>query len=434
MNVRQRVMVIGVACCGVLSCWSSGDRGGSGTAGSGGGGGSASCGAASGGGGGVSGAVATDWVGTWACGPQLTETGNNPPAPGLANNTLRQVVLPSIGGGQLRLRLSNEFGDGPVTMNAVHVALSTGGAAIDACSDRALAFSGAASVTIPAGQAVFSDPFDFALAPLTKIAVTIAFGAVPTGVTGHPGSRTTSYLASGDMAAAASLTVAASTEHWYYITGIDVMADAANAAVVTLGDSITDGRGSTTDMNNRWPDDLSRRLQANPATMNRVAVLNQGIGGNAVLTGGLGPTAMQRFARDVLGMRGVKWLIVFEGVNDIGGAASGTTVATQLINAFGQFVDMAHAQGIKAYGATISPFGGNSYYSVDHEAARTTVNDWIRTGGKFDQVIDLDAAVRDPSNPINLTAAYDSGDHLHLSPAGYQKMADAVDLTLFTAP
>src|SRR3954463_10410294 len=148
------------------------------------------------------------------------------------------------------------------------------------------------------------------------------------------------------------------------------MADAATAAVVTLGDSITDGRGSTTDMNNRWPDDLSRRLQANPATMNNVAVLNQGIGGNAVLAGGLGPTAMQRFARDVLGMRGVKWLIVFEGVNDIGGAASGTTVATQLINAFGQFVDMAHAQGIAAYGATITPFGGNAYYSVDHEAAR----------------------------------------------------------------
>jgi lysophospholipase L1-like esterase len=133
-------------------------------------------------------------------------------------------------------------------------------------------------------------------------------------------------------------------------------------------------------------------------------------------------------------MRGVKWLIVLEGVNDIGGAVSGSAVATQLINAFGQLVDMAHAQGIKAYGATISPFGGNSYYSIDHEAARTTVNEWIRTGGKFDQVIDFDAAVRDPANPINLTAAYDSGDHLHLSPAGYQKMADAIDLTLFTTP
>jgi lysophospholipase L1-like esterase len=264
--------------------------------------------------------------------------------------------------------------------------------------------------------------------------VTIAFGAAPAGITGHPGSRTTSYLASGNMAAAASLTVAASTEHWYYITGIDVMADAATAAVVTLGDSITDGRGSTTDMNNRWPDDLSRRLQSNAATMNKVAVLNQGIGGNAVLTGGLGPTALQRFARDVLGIRGVKWLIVLEGVNDIGGASSGATVATQLINAFGQFVDMAHAQGIKAYGATISPFGGNSYDSADHELARTTVNDWIRTSGKFDQFIDLDAAVRDPATPLNLAAAYDSGDHLHLSPAGYQKMADAVDLTLFTTP
>jgi lysophospholipase L1-like esterase len=430
MNVRQLAVVIGAACCGVLSCWSSGDRGGSGMAGLGGGGG-ASCGGMSGG---VGGAGETAWVGTWACGPQLTETGNNPPAPGLTGNTLRQVVFSSIGGSRLRLRLSNEFGDGPVTMNAVHVALSAGGGAIDACSDTALAFSGAASVTIAAGQAVFSDPFDFALPPLTKLAVTIAFGAVPTGITGHPGSRTTSYLATGNMVAAASLTVAASAEHWYYITGIDVMAGVASAAVVTLGDSITDGRGSTTDMNNRWPDALSRRLQANAATMNKVAVLNQGIGGNAVLTGGLGPTAMQRFARDVLGMRGVKWLIVFEGVNDIGGSSSGAAVATQLINAFGQFVDMAHAQGIKAYGATISPFGGNSYYSADHELARATVNDWIRGGGKFDQFIDLDAAVRDPANPLNLAAAYDSGDHLHLSPAGYQKMADAVDLTLFTTP
>lgn len=427
MNVRALVILVGVVCCGGLACWSSGDRRMSGQAGGAGGGGTAAC-VTDGGG---AGAGATQWVGTWACGPQLTETGNNPPAPGLTNNTLRQVVFSSIGGGQLRVRLSNEFGDGPVTMNAVHVALSTGGGAIEACSDKALAFSGAASVTIPAGQAVFSDPLDFTLPPLTKVAVTIAFGSTPAGITGHPGSRTTSYLASGDMVAAASLTVAATAEHWYYVTGIDVMADAATAAVVTVGDSLTDGRGSTTDMNNRWPDALSRRLQAGAAPLNKVAVLNQGIGGNAVLTGGLGPTAVARFARDVLGMRGVRWLIVFEGVNDIGGASSGATVATQLIAAFGAFVDMAHAQGIKAYGATITPFGGNAYYSVDHETARTTVNDWIRTSNKFDAVIDLDVAVRDSTNPINLAAAYDSGDHLHLGPAGYQKIADAIDLTLF---
>src|SRR5262245_13085471 len=437
MNARAFLIVVVGSVCG-LACWSSGDRNRSGAAGTGGaagdgsiGGGGAAMTCSDGAGGSASGGAGA-WVGTWASGPQLTEPGNVPPAPGLTNSTLRQVVFTSIGGQQLRLRLSNEFGDGPVTMNAVHVARSASGSAIDAASDTALTFAGAGCVTIPAGQAVFSDPFAFTLPPLTKIAVTIAFGTAPGGITGHPGSRTTSYLVAGDMIAPASLPGAVLTEHWYYITGIDVVADTATAAVVTLGDSITDGRGSTTDGNNRWPDGLSRRLQANAATT-KIAVLNQGIGGNAVVSGGLGPTALQRFGRDVLGQRGVRWLIVFEGVNDIGGA-SGQTVATNLINAFTQFVDMAHAAGIKAYGVPITPFGASNYDSADHQNARATVNDWIRNGGKFDAVIDLDAAVQDPANPMNLAAAYDTGDHLHLNPAGYQKMADAIDLALFAFP
>jgi lysophospholipase L1-like esterase len=442
VNARALVILLVAGCSGGLTCWSSGDRGRSGQGGSGGSSGGGDSGATAGGGGaltcadGTTGAAgaggAASWVGTWATGPQLTEPGNVPPAPGLTNNTLRQIVFTSIGGQQLRLRLSNEFGDGPVTMNAVHVARSTGGNAIDAATDKALTFAGAGCVTIPVGQAVFSDAFAFDLPPLTKVAVTIAFGATPAGITGHPGSRTTSYLATGNVAAAASLSGAVSTEHWYYITGIDVVADTATAAVVTLGDSITDGRGTTTNENNRWPDGLSRRLQANAAT-NKIAVLNQGIGGNAVVSGGLGPTAMQRFARDVLGQRGVRWVIIFEGVNDIGGS-SGQSVATNLINAFTQFVDMAHAAGIKAYGVPITPFGGSMYDSADHQTARATVNDWIRNGGKFDAVIDLDAAVRDPDNPMNLAAAYDTGDHLHLNPTGYQKMADAIDLALFALP
>ena len=305
----------------------SGGRGG-GTAGSGGSGGSTLA-----------------WVGTWATGPQLTETGNNPPSPGLTNNTLRQVVFSSISGSQLRLRLSNEFGDGPVTINAVHIALSTSGSSITMSTDKAITFGGAAGVTIAQNQAVSSDPFDFALPALTKVAITIAFGSTPAGITGHPGSRTNSYLVAGNMVGAATFSGAAMAEHWYYIVGLDVMAPAGTAAVVTLGDSITDGRGSTTDMNNRWPDDFSRRLQANAPTMNKVAVLNQGIGGNAVLSGGLGPTAQARFMRDVLQMRGVKWLIVFEGVNDLGGSSNGATTAQGLITAYGSFVDMAHAHG-----------------------------------------------------------------------------------------
>ena len=212
-----------------------------------------------------------------------------------------------------------------------------------------------------------------------------------------------------------------------------MVADASSAAVVALGDSITDGRGSTTNGNDRWPDGLARRLQANPATAG-VAVLNQGMGGNAVVSGGLGPTAMQRFANDVLGQRGVRWLIVLEGVNDIG-AASGpaaAAAATALIAAFGRFVDLSHDRGIKVFGVPILPFGGSNYDSAAHRAARQTVNDWIRTSGKFDAVIDLDAAVRDPANPLKLLPAYDTGDHLHLTPAGYRAMADAVDLSLFT--
>jgi lysophospholipase L1-like esterase len=219
-------------------------------------------------------------------------------------------------------------------------------------------------------------------------------------------------------------------QHWYYLTGIDVEAPAASAAIVALGDSLTDGRGSTTDGNNRWPDDLAGRLHPNAATAD-VAVLNLGIGGNAVVSGGLGPTAEQRFSSDVLGQSGAKWLIVFEGVNDIGGS-TGTSVAMDLITAYGQFIDMAHAHGLRAYGIPITPFGGSMYDSADHQTARTTVNTWIRTSGRFDAVIDMDPIVADPANPANLLPAYDSGDELHLNATGYQKMADAIDLSLFS--
>jgi lysophospholipase L1-like esterase len=374
-------------------------------------------------------ASAPRWVGTWACGPQLTETGNLPPAPGLAGNTLRQVIHLSIGGDHLRVRLSNSYGDGPLTMASVHLAASSGGSAIDPTTDKAIMFSGAPSVTIPMGQAVFSDAFEYPVPALSTLAMTIRFDTVPAAITGHPGSRTTSYLQAGDAVTDATLPGAATVDHWYFMTGVDVMADASAAAVITLGDSITDGRGSTTNGNNRWPDGLVRRLQANPATV-RVAVLNQGIGGNAVVSGGLGPTAVQRFSNDVLDQRGVRWLIVLEGVNDIGASGS-PGVATDLIGAFAGFVDMAHKQGIRAFGVPILPFGGSMYDSADHQAARQILNDWIRNSGKFDAVIDLDAVVGDSASTSNLLPAYDSGDHLHLNPAGYQAVADAIDLSLF---
>jgi lysophospholipase L1-like esterase len=219
---------------------------------------------------------------------------------------------------------------------------------------------------------------------------------------------------------------ASSTAHWYIITGIEVLADSSSKTIVVLGDSITDGRGSTTDGNDRWPDNLAKRLATNASTAG-VAVANMGIGGNAIF-GGLGPAAVNRFDRDVLNQSGVRWVIVFEGVNDIGGGTTETTIT----NALAQFVDKAHARNLLAYGATITPFGGNSYYSTAHEAARQAVNNWIRTSGKYDAVIDFDAMVRDPVALTNLLSAYNSGDGLHLNPAGYQAMANGIDLTLFS--
>ena len=380
-------------------------------------------------GGASGGSEKTAWLGTWATSPQLTEPSNLPPAPGLWGNTLRQIAHVSVGGERLRVRFSNEYGYRPLTINAARIAVSVGAGAIDPGTDRALTFSGAPSITLEPNATVISDPVDFALAPMSDVAVSTFVAPPQNDITGHPGSRATSYLTAGDAATAATLDAPTPTDHWYFLTGIDVLAPVGSGAIVTLGDSITDGRGSTTNGNDRWPDALARRLQADPATSG-LSVLNHGIGGNAVLAGGLGPPAVERFDRDALGQDGVRWIIVLHGVNDIGGSTDGA-VADRLIEAYGGFIDRAHAAGVRIYGSPILPFGGSQYASAEHEAARQTVNDWIRTSGRFDAVIDLDAAVRSPNTPENLAATYDSGDHLHLNPSGYQKMADSIDLALF---
>ena len=335
----------------------------------------------------------------------------------------------TLGGSQLRVQFSNTYGSSPVTINAAHLAVSMGAGAIDPATYKALTFKGAPSITIPAGQAVYSDTLNFDVTPLSNLAVSIYFGQTSDNVTGHPGSRTTSYIQSGNTVTATDMASAVKTDHWYILSGIDLWLDDSYACVVTLGDSITDGRGSATNGNNRWPDNLARRLQEDPNTT-KIGVLNQGIGGNAVVSGGLGPTALQRFEHDVCQQSGVRWVIILEGVNDIGGSRS-QKVAADLIAAYEQFIDKAHAHDILVYSVPILPFGGSMYDSEDHEAARQIVNKWIRTSGKFDAVIDLDAAVRDPANPTNLLPAYDTGDHLHLNVAGYQKMAEAIDLDLF---
>jgi lysophospholipase L1-like esterase len=312
------------------------------------------------------------------------------------------------------------------------VAASLGEGAVDLETESALTFDGRSAVTIPAGEAVASDPFLFQLRALSDVAITIRFGTVSAGiVTGHPGSRTTSYIVKGDAVSEAEMAEASRTDHWYIIRGIDVESPDA-AAVVTLGNSITDGRGSGTNRQNRWPDELARRLQSDDRTKH-VAVLNAGIGGNCVRRNCLGPSALARFQRDVLDQQGVRWLIVLEGVNDIGTAAadSAELVAKGLIAAYQEMIDAASARDVLVYGATILPFGGSFYDSTEHEAARQTVNEWIRTSGAFDAVIDLDAALRDDAVPNRLLSVADTGDHLHPNEVGHRLIAEAVDLALF---
>jgi lysophospholipase L1-like esterase len=391
------------------------------------------------------------WVGTWACGPQLTENSasqNNLPPATLAYSTLRQFVHTTIGGQHLRVRFSNAYGTNAVVMNSVHVALAAGpgsltNGVINPATDTALTFRGAPSITIPPGVVVWSDPCDFNLPALTNLAISIYYGYVSPNIvdvgtiTGHPGSRTTSYIRSGNWVTATGISNAvpptATTKHWYTITGVDVLADSSSRAIAVLGDSLTDGRGSTDDGNNRWPDILAQRLVTNAPTAG-VAVVNMGIGGNAIF-GGLGPAAVNRFDRDVLNQSGVRYVIVFEGVNDIGSGTSSMTTATNLVNAYIQFANKAHARNILAYGATITPFGGNGYYTTLHEQERQFVNAWFRTNTVFDGVIDFDAVVRDPVTLTNIQAAFYPGvnasDWLHLNPLGYKAMGDAINLTLF---
>lgn len=380
------------------------------------------------------------WVATWATSPLLVQPADLPPAPGFADTTLRQTVRVSLGGRRIRVRVSNAFGLTPLTLRAVHVARATGVGTINPSSDRVVTFGGRPSVVIPAGAPMVSDPLDFGLRPLSDLALTIRLQGAPAEITGHPGSRTSSFFAQGDALTAATLPSPTRVERWYFIAGVDVPKTAGVAGTVAVvGDSITDGRGSTTDGNDRWTDHLARRLQARRAT-NGVGVVNLGIGGNHLRSEGLGPNVMARLDRDVLVQPGVRWLVVLAGVNDIGTRTRdvelGRTPATadELMHAFAQIVERAHQQGIRVYGATIMPFEGFTYlnyFTPGGEADRQRVNAWIRTPGHLDGVIDFDAVTRDPAQPSRLIAAVDGGDHIHPSAGGYRIMGEAVDLSLF---
>ncbi|MCX7984129.1 MAG: SGNH/GDSL hydrolase family protein [Bacteroidetes bacterium] len=372
------------------------------------------------------------WVGTWATAPQLVEPNNMPPPPGLTNNSLRQIVRVSLGGDTIRLRFSNHFSETSVTMKSVYIAVSTGGHTIDSTTKTTLTFKGSEVVTMGPGTSVTSDPVAFPLKPRMDVAITICYGQTSETITGHPGSRTTSYLRLGNDPCVIDFTGAVPIDRWYTINAIEVLAPTRTACIAILGNSITDGRGSTTNMQNRWPDIFSERLLKNPKT-NHIGVLNLGIGGNCVLAGGLGPTAVSRFDRDILEQAGVRWIIVFIGVNDIGTVKTveaARAVANNLIAAYKGMIDKAHAQNIRIYGATITPFKGNSYYNEFSEACRQTVNQWIRTPGNFDACIDFDRIMRDPGDTLKLVSSFQN-DCLHPDAEGYKRMGEAIDLSLF---
>lgn len=380
-------------------------------------------------------AVAEPWVGTWATAP-LAEPAEKEKLP-LAGATLRQVVHLSLGGDTVRLRLSNAFGESPLVLRGAHLALARADGATQPDSDHALTFSGQPGVAIPPGASYLSDPLDFKLPPQADVAISLLCDRLPSTLTMHGGSRTTSYLQAGDALAATALPAATKFTRWYFINGLDVVAPSPAAeALVVLGDSITDGYGTTTDGNDRWTDALTRRLQQRK-DLPPVGVLNLGIGGNRVLRDGLGPNALARFDRDVLGQADARWLLVFEGINDIGTRLDARkrgadyASAADLIAAFNQVIDRAHAAGLRVIGATITPYrGAGFYFTEDGEADRQAINRWIRTSGRFDAVADFDAALRDPADPSRLTPEFDH-DHLHPSLAGYRKLAEAVDLQLF---
>jgi lysophospholipase L1-like esterase len=376
----------------------------------------------------------TKWVGTWATAPQLVEPGNMPPSPGLTNNSLRQVVRVSIGGDTLRVRFSNEYSTSTVTMESVQIAVSTGSHTINVSTNKELKFHGLSEVTMDAGTAVTSDPIAFMLTPRMDVAITIYFGQTSAAVTGHPGSRTTSYILAGNTTPTTDFAGAVKTDHWYTINAIDVLAPSTAACVAILGNSITDGRGSTTNLQNRWPDVFSEALLKDSSTQH-VGVLNMGLGGNCVLSGGLGPTGASRYDRDIIHQQGIRWAVVFEGVNDIGGvrsAAAATSTANNLIAAYQQMIMKAHAKNIRIYGGTIMPFKGNGYYNQYSDSCRNTVNLWIRAKGNFDACIDFDKVMRSPQDTTRIVSSFQN-DGLHPDAAGHKTMGESVDLNLFTA-
>jgi lysophospholipase L1-like esterase len=369
-----------------------------------------------------------DWVGTWAAAP-VAPAATGLSHTGFKDETVRDIVRTSVGGSEIRLRISNVFGTKPLTINDLRVALSGAGAAMVAGSSHRVTFGGRDTVTIPAGKREFSDPVKLGVGAEHDLTVSIYVKQATGPATWHPAAIASSYYSTaGDHTAAAG---AAAFPHkigaWYFLDGVDVVNPAIAGAVVAFGASTSDGVGSTLNGNERYTDDLARRLLQLPAGQ-RMSVLNAGISGNQVLAdskGTAGQSALNRFYRDAIAQTGVRVIILWEGTNDIGEHPD--IQASQLIGAYQQLIEMAHNPGIAIVGATLQPDQGASYYTPQGNQVRRAVNRWIRTSGDFDAVADFDAVLRDPQDPAAMLPAYDSGDHLHPNDAGYQAVASSID-------
>ena len=390
-------------------------------------------------------AAGEHWVGTWSTADVVRPPARPPaqgqpqpaqPAISINNQTLREIVHVSAGGPQARVVFSNAFGTEPLSIGAAQVALREKDSRIVTGSNRPLTFGGRASVTIPASAVIFSDPVNLTVPPMSDLAIDLFLPAdlSQATLTSHFGANQTSYISnSGNFAGSAEFPVSSTTPSWFFLSRVEVTAPAQIAAVIAFGDSITDGTRSTIDTNSRWPDQLAKRLLAKPGNVR--GVLNAAIAGNRLLSEAnipFGINALARFDRDVLAETGAMYMIVLEGINDIGMARDAAAPsADDLIAAHQQLVERAHAHGLKMFGATLTPFEGAAYFTPAGEVKRQAFNTWIRNNKFYDGVIDFDAAVRDPQNPTKMLPRYDSGDHLHPNDAGYEAMGSAIDLKLF---
>ncbi|HWR14938.1 MAG TPA: SGNH/GDSL hydrolase family protein [Terriglobales bacterium] len=391
------------------------------------------------------------WVSAWstAIHAPLSFPGA-PPPPMFENQTIRMVVRPTIGGDRVRIRLSNAFGTDALTVGPAHIAISAGGAKIVADSDRTLTFYGKSSVKIPRGAPLLSDPVDLKFAPFAELVISIFVPARTPASSVHFWGQHESYISGpGDFTSKVDIADAKTSTMWYWLAGVEVWSSDQTETTVALGDSITDGVGAKQGDYSGWPDLLANRLSAQKGQP-PMAVVNEGIGGNRILHDGAGVNALARLDRDVLSQPGVVNLIVLEGINDIGWPrmkprmpggeqlkeppfAREMVSADEIIGGLKQIVERAHQHGIRVFGATLTPYEGADYYTVDGEEIRQAVNQWIRSSGTFDGVIDFDAAVRDPKQPSRFREGYHSGDSLHPSAAGFKAMADAIDLTMLRA-